>query len=226
MRWSRSLLLGTAMFGVAFASPAWANADDDQRVPQAVTVTFGGGLNTAQPGNSLNHHILPRVITVRTRLARPNRPAVPGVVNFIVGGFHQIFVYNPHITLQEVKDFVATLTFPGPNLFINYKVTTADLFYAGVNPELFNAMTGAFLEAANLNSAGIGIPPFSPARGGDENRVEQVGFTQPGLYLVICNITPHFRDRMYAWVRVVANDHDWDDDRDDDDRDGHRGHRD
>jgi hypothetical protein len=104
---------------------------------------------------------------------------------------------------------------------MNYKVNTTDLFYAGVNPELFNPVTGAFAQAANLNAAGVGIPPLSPARSGDENRIEQVGFTVPGLYLVICNVTPHFRDRMYAWVRVVANDNDWDGDRDD-----HREHRD
>lgn len=224
MRWSRSLLLVIAVLSICVSGPSLQANDDDRRAPPSVTVTFGGGLNTAQPGNALNHHILPRVITVRTRLATPNRPAVPGVVNFIVGGFHQIFVYNPQITLQEVKDFAETLTFPGPNLFINYKVNTTDLFYAGVNPEMFNPVTGAFAPAANLNSAGVGIPPLSPARAGDENRVEQVGFTQPGLYLVICNVTPHFRDRMYAWVRVVANDNDWDDERRDDDE--HRGHRD
>jgi hypothetical protein len=164
----------------------------------------------------LNHHILPRVIKVRTVLADPeeNRRAVPGVVNFIVAGFHQIFVYNPHITLAEVQAFAATKPFsPGPppvNLFLNYKVTLADLFYAGVNPE--RVVSGALVPAANLDAAGVGIPPFSLVRGGDENRVESVGFTTPGLYLVICNVNPHFTDAMYAWVRVVARG--WDDEGD------------
>jgi hypothetical protein len=151
----------------------------------------------------LNHHVLPRVIKVRTRLATANERAVPGVVNFMVGGFHQIFVYNPHITLQEVQAFAALLPPPPVGLFVNYKVNLTDLFYAGVNPS-----------GANGN-----IPPVTPTRADHENRVEQVGFTVPGLYLVICNVTPHFTDAMYAWVRVVASDNDRDDD------DEHREHR-
>ena len=221
MRWSRPLLLSIVVLSVLFSGPSLKADDDDRRVPQAVTVTFGGGLNTAAPGNALNHHVLPRVVKVRTVLADPeeNRRAVPGVVNFIVAGFHQIFVYNPHITLAEVQAFAATKPFsPGPppvNLFLNYKVTTTDLLYAGVNPELCNPLTAAVCQpAANLNAGGVGIPPFSQARGGDENRVESVGFTTPGLYFVICNVTPHFTNAMYAWVRVVARDRDWDDEGD------------
>jgi len=220
MRGFKAFLVGIALLGVGFSGPS-LKADDDDRIPQAVTVTFGGGLNTAAPGNRLNHHVLPRVVKVRTKAARGTRSAVPGVVNFLVSGFHQIFVYNPHITLQEVQAFAAPLPPPpaGGPLFVNYKVNTTDLFYAGVNPELYNPATGAFLQAANLNASGIGIPPFAPSRGGDENRVESVGFTIPGRYLVICNVTPHFQDAMYSWVRVFGEDED-----DDDDDDDHGGH--
>ena len=31
----------------------------------SVTVTFGGGLNTAQPGNAANHHVLPNTIEIK-----------------------------------------------------------------------------------------------------------------------------------------------------------------
>ena len=41
-------------------------------------------------------------------------------------------------------------------------------------------------------------PMFSAAF----NRVESVVFEERGRYLVICNINPHFRDAMYAWVIV------------------------
>jgi hypothetical protein len=61
---------------------AGVRADDDARA--SVTVSFGVGLNTAQPGNAANHHVLPRTIEVRAG----------GVVNFAVAGFHQIFVYS------------------------------------------------------------------------------------------------------------------------------------
>ena len=215
MRWSRALLLGIAVFSIVFSGPTLKADDDDRRVPQAVTVTFGGGLNTANPGNPLNHHVLPRVITVRTVLPDPerNKESVPGVVNFLVSGFHQIFVYKPHVTLQVIQTCAATKPFsPGPppvNLFLNCNATSADLFYQGINPEQ-GTNTAA-------NPAG---PAFNPTRGGDENRVESVGFTEPGLYLVICNVNPHFTDGMIAWVRVVARQRDWEDERDGD-HDGH-----
>ena len=96
MRWSRSVLVGIAVCGVVFSGLNLAIADDDD-VPQRVTVSFGGGLNTAAPGNRLNHHVLPRVVKVRTKAARGTRSAVPGVVDFMVSGFHQI---SSSITLR------------------------------------------------------------------------------------------------------------------------------
>jgi hypothetical protein len=35
------------------------------RTPGSITVAFGAGLNTAQPGNTPNHHIIPQEFTVR-----------------------------------------------------------------------------------------------------------------------------------------------------------------
>ena len=58
----------------------------------SVTVSFGAGLNTAQPGNAANHHILPREIKVNKA----------GVVNFVVAGFHQIIVFAPGVVLGQI----------------------------------------------------------------------------------------------------------------------------
>ena len=47
-----------------------------------------------------------------------------------------------------------------------------------------------------------------------QNRVEGVAFLNPGRYLVICAVLPHFNDGMYAWVEVSGrgnNDQDRDD---------------
>lgn len=35
------------------------------------------------------------------------------------------------------------------------------------------------------------------------DRVEVVQFSEPGVYLVICGVLPHFRDGMYGYVRVL-----------------------
>src|SRR4029453_19438710 len=77
-----SMFLGIAVLTL-LQTPA-ARADDNDG-PVSVTVSFGAGLNTAQPGNLANHHVLPGSIHVKAG----------GVVNFAVAGFHQIFVYNP-----------------------------------------------------------------------------------------------------------------------------------
>jgi uncharacterized cupredoxin-like copper-binding protein len=36
------------------------------------------------------------------------------------------------------------------------------------------------------------------------NRVESVGFLEPGTYLVICNVSVHFTDGMIAYVTVTG----------------------
>jgi len=163
-----SLLLGSATLA---ALPLRSLADggddrgDDDRL--AVTVSFGVGLNTAQPGNAANHHVLPGRIKVRRG----------GVVNFMVAGFHQPMVYFPGVT-------PATIALPpASSLFIN---DTNNLYYRGIAP------------------AG-GPPPGTPATANPangSNRVESVSFAEPGDYLVICNVRPHFLDGMWAIIQV------------------------
>jgi hypothetical protein len=58
-----------------------------------------------------------------------------------------------------------------------------------------------------------GPPPGIPATTNPSNaanRVEPVSFLKPGRYLVICNVTPHFLDGMWAWVVVTGNGQDHD----------------
>jgi hypothetical protein len=82
----------------------------------SATVSFGAGLNTAQPGNSANHHILPPLIKI----------AQGGVVNFAVAGFHQIMVYQPGIRAADIA-----LPTNANALFINFR---PNLFYEGIAP--------------------------------------------------------------------------------------------
>ena len=136
----------------------------------SVTVSFGAGLNTAQPGNAANHHILPREIRVRK----------DGVVNFVVAGFHQIIVFQPGVVLGQIS-------VPAAGLFLYDPAPTAlPVHYLGLRP------------------AG-GPPPGLPATTNPSNavnRVESVSFANPGSYLVICNVRPHFVDGMWATIKV------------------------
>ena len=36
-----------------------------------------------------------------------------------------------------------------------------------------------------------------------QDRVEVVHFDEPGIYLVICGVLPHFQEGMFGWVRVL-----------------------
>jgi plastocyanin len=187
------------MAALAIGSTPQALHADGNGNRQSVTVSFGVGLNTAA---AANHHVVPGVITVRAG----------GVVNFVLGGFHQIFVYNPGVKPRDLIVPPFPTPTPGENLFIN---DFRNLYYQGINPSNATAPTGA----------NPGTPPENTTvRTNTQNRTESVGFTTPGWYLVICNVNPHFRDGMIAWVKVLGDD-DHDDDHDDHgDHDGHGGH--
>jgi plastocyanin len=161
------MTLVAALAAVQFSDTVSADNDKDKDAPKSVTVSFGVGLNTAQPGNAVNHHVLPRTIELK----------VGGVVNFAVAGFHQIFVYNPG---KRARDVVPNAD-PAA-LFIN---DLTDLYYQGLVPAGGPLATPATTNPSNAS-----------------NRMEPVAFLEPGTYLVICNVAPHFRDGMFAYVKV------------------------
>jgi len=151
------------------------------KIPASITVAFGAGLNTAQPGNTPNHHIIPQEFTVRITTAKKLDGTVvfvPATVNFVVSGFHFPWVYNQGVTLDEVRANV-----PAAGLFVNYNV---NVFAKGVNPG-----TPPTFADASVNPSGV------------MNRTDSFGFSVPGRYLVICNVRGHFLDGMYAWINVV-----------------------
>ncbi len=159
-------------------------ADDDHSKKLSVTVSFGAGLNTT---GAANHHIMPGIIDVKAG----------GTVNFAVAGFHQIFVYRPGVRLEDLDvpawDGVAT-----QEAFWIHDFAPEKIYYRGINPA--NGMN-----PGGGNADGPHEPPNATntlLRSHLQNRIESVGFAQPGIYLVICSINPHFRDGMYAWVRV------------------------
>jgi plastocyanin len=190
-QFGRLVLMGVLTLGAGSTRIA-ATADDQHRghgqdKGQSVTVSFGAGLNSAA---AANHHVLPRTIEVDKG----------GVVNFAVSGFHQIFVYQPGVTPDDV--LAAAAPFPPvgrpptpQELYINYGLpldpANPILMYVGLNP--------GFPPNPPLNPL---QPPNAPMFSAAFNRVESVVFQERGRYLVICNINPHFRDGMYAWVTV------------------------
>jgi plastocyanin len=188
------------VFGLAVASsltiPAtqlWADEYDGRDV---VTVAFGAGLNTAQPGNPENHHILPDAIRVE----------VGDVVTFLLSGLHVIRVYDDGVRLRDVKltipDECEVNPLPGETPLPQCSLGAPPggvpvippgglaVYYEGINPL-----------APAPPPPPAGPPPFAvPSTA--PNRTESISFLVPGRYLVICAILPHFNDEMYAWIEV------------------------
>jgi hypothetical protein len=185
MQGLRASVVAVSILALSLSGPA-LKAKGKDKTPGSITVAFGAGLNTAQPGNTPNHHIIPQEFKVRITKAQKLDGTVvfvPATVNFIVSGFHWPWVYNNGVTLDEVKAHI-----PATGTFVNYDV---NVFAKGVNP----GTPPAFADAS-VNPSGV------------QNRTDSFGFSLPGRYLVICNVRGHFVDGMYAWINVVEADDD------------------
>jgi plastocyanin len=101
-----------------------------------------------------------------------------GTVNYILAGFHQILVYGNGKQPSDVslEDLLPIPGAPPPTSppFVGLITDDTDRVFRGLSP--------------------IGAP---------QDRVEVVQFPNPGLYLVICAVSVHFRDGMIGWVRVL-----------------------
>jgi len=178
-------------FGFGTLLPCIASADDD-RGREIVTVAFGAGLNTAQPGNSANHHVIPDTIKI----------SAGDVISFNVAGLHAIRVYANGVKLRDVKANVpqecqvnppqASCNGLGGTVVPTVPVGTVPVFYAGLN---------AIPLVTPPNPAPPAPPPFA-APSVAVNRIESVTFPEPGRYLVICAVLEHFNDGMLAWIDV------------------------
>jgi plastocyanin len=173
-----------ALVGLALAGSLAIAADGDDN-KSSVNVSFGRGLNSAQPGNPVNHAILPNDIKVK----------VGGVVDFGVAGFHDIVIFKPGFTLEDLKnagggDYPSTppvyVLPPTGQLPPDLSFLSDKIYYFGINPAGGPANTPSTVNPDN------GI-----------NRGEPVSFLAPGVYLVICNVRPHLNDGMYAYVTVL-----------------------
>jgi hypothetical protein len=184
---SVALTLGlTGLFGITGANAA------DPNGRRVVTVAFGAGLNTAQPGNPKNHHVVPREIQVEAG----------DVINFVVGGLHIIRAYEDGVRPGQIRDQIPD------ECEVNPVPSAADA------PQCYFGNTASpvaviptfdlpvYYEGINPLAAPPPAPPFAQASAA-VNRVESVSFLKTGRFLVICAVLPHFNDRMTAWVEVL-----------------------
>lgn len=176
--------LGTS--GRAHASTAGStqHAHSSSSGPLATaTVSFGAWLpgsrfpNTGAAAGLPNnlHALVPNEVTIKAG----------GTVNFIVAGFHLIAVYDDGTRPSDIDTSItiAPTTQPVPPLIND----TTNRVYLGPDPSVFPQLAG---------------PPQGPAQPRLQDRVEVVHFPNPGTYLVICAVLPHFADGMFGYVKV------------------------
>jgi len=124
------------------------------------------------------HLLVPHEVTIR----------VGGTVNFIISGFHQVIVYAPGTTPEEINTSLIRPT-RGTPAGIPLINDPTNRLYAGLDPSTVHG----------------GPPtPIVPLL----DRVETVQFSRKGRHLVICGVLPHFLDNMFGWVKVLGTDKD------------------
>lgn len=184
-----------SLCGITTARAADADAVASTKDPNGrnvVTVAFGAGLNTAQPGNPQNHHILPKVIEIE----------VGDVVNFAVAGLHVIRAYGRGVRVRDITDQIPDECEVNP---VPSAADAPQCYFGNVAspvPVIPSFDMPVYYEGINPLAAPPPAPPFAQASA-SLNRVEPVAFLEQGRFLVICAVLPHFNDKMYAWVRVL-----------------------
>lgn len=100
-----------------------------------------------------------------------------GSVNFIIAGLHQVVVYGDGTQPGDISLSNPIPGLPGPPPLPPLVDDPNGRIYRGPDPRL--------LFPTNVD------------------RVEVVHFADPGTYLVICGVLPHFTAGMYGFVKVV-----------------------
>lgn len=113
-----------------------------------------------------------------------------GTVNFIIAGFHLVVVYGDGTTPSDINTSLVILpTTQGMPPLID---DPANRVYRGIDPSVLPLLQGP------VQQGPMG-PPFQPVL---QDRVEVVHFPDPGRFLVICGVLPHFNDGMVGYVKV------------------------
>ena len=129
---------------------------------------FPNNAATQFPITRNHHRLTPRIATIKAG----------GTVNFIIGGFHVVTVYDDGVQPQDINTNLLTTPQgqPAPPIINdpNRRI------YRGLDPSILPAKV-------------------------QQDRVEVVNFNRPGTFLVICSVLPHFQEGMYGFVVVTPN---------------------
>lgn len=103
-------------------------------------------------------------------------------LDFTIRGFHQVMVYKAGTRLEDLQ-----LPAADDTRFVN---DLRNVFHKGADPEKGGQQTSE--PALRSRAARTAV-----------YRTESVTFDEPGEYLVICNVYPHFREGMHGRIVVT-----------------------
>src|SRR5262245_53248455 len=183
--------IGSAVLAAASVANAAAQGGHDHKAltgPLAnATISFGAWpvgsvqvpldrtLTPLAPVAPNVHALLPQEVTIKEG----------GSVNFILAGFHQVLIYAPGKDPGEVNQSVLLPIPPAP-LTVGLIDDPAQRIYSGLDQRVLSP------------------PPPTVQSVASVGRVEVVGFSTRGTYLVMCAVNVHFNMGMYGWVKVIA----------------------
>ena len=119
------------------------------------------------------------------------------------------FQGSPTTNVHALSPNVVTIKAGGSVNFIVSGLHNIAIYDDGTQPGDINI--GATIPATGIPPVPlINDPEGRIYRGLDptlqpSDRVEVVNFAEPGVYLVICGVLPHFTGGMYGYVRVLPN---------------------
>jgi hypothetical protein len=130
------------------------------------------------PANRNEHQLLPHEVKIKAG----------GAVNFVIGGFHQVIVYDDGTQPGDIGANPPTTPSTGAPSGVALINVAANRLYRGLDPSRLHLVDPV-----------MGAPSL-----GVRDRAEVVFFPNPGTYLVICGIRNHFvNDGMFGFVTVL-----------------------
>lgn len=115
-----------------------------------------------------------------------------GAVSFGISGVHQIVIYADGTEFEDLKAaYIAagSPVVPGP----------------GGPPPLIEYSTGRIYRGLDPRALTYAVPvTVPPTVNLNQDRIESVNFKEPGRYLVVCGVLPHFLEGMHGYVNVKA----------------------
>ncbi|MBA3440505.1 MAG: hypothetical protein H0T92_11610 [Pyrinomonadaceae bacterium] len=97
-------------------------------------------------------------------------------MNFIIAGLHQVLIYDDGTKPEDINTSLIAPPPPPPLPQVPLIADPNRRIYRGPDPRVL-------------------LPVI--------DRVEVVHFAEPGTYLVICGVLPHFQEGMYGYVKVL-----------------------